>query len=73
MTIQDYTRYTGSAYMHKYTTREAAIKAALSNSNRCKVKIVMLEDGIYGVAQNKIANKFIQAGYEAMPYTLSDI
>ncbi len=73
MTKQEHARYTSPAYMSKYTTRGLAVKMALNSHNRGKVKILMLEDGTYGVAPNKVANKLIAAGYEEMHYNLSDI
>lgn len=68
MTKQEYIKYTGPAYMSNYRNVNNAIKMARDEHNLGKVKILMLEDGIYGVCQNSLANKFIAAGYEQYHY-----
>jgi len=63
MTKQEYTKFTGSAYMSQYSNAQAAVKLALNTHNIGKTKIVILENGNYGVCQNSLANKFFKAGY----------
>lgn len=70
MTKAEYNRYTGTAYMSMFTTTTAALRFALNAHNICKTKIIMLGNGIYGVAQNSLANKFFAAGYEQYNYGL---
>ena len=64
MTKQEYTRYTGSAYMSRYRNPKDAARLALNKYNLCKTKIIILDDGTYGVCQNSLAKKFFQAGYK---------
>lgn len=73
MSKQDYEKYTGSAYMSKYRNLSSAIKEARNEHNLGKAKIVMLENGVYGVAKNNVANKFLEAGYEQYHYGFKDM
>jgi len=70
MTAQEYIRYTGLAYMNKFRTPGAAIRLSLNKFNCGKTKIIMLDDGYFGVVQNSIANKFIAAGFEELHFGL---
>ena len=70
MTIEDYTRYTGTAYTTKYRTPGDAIRFSLNEFNLCKTKIIMLDDGTFGVMQNSLAKRFLTAGYEELAYGL---
>ena len=73
MTKQEYTKYTGSAYMSTFKNPANAIELARNKYNVGKTKIIMLEDGVYGVAQNSLANKFISAGYERFHYGFAEL
>ena len=64
MTKQEYSRYTGTAYMSRYRNPKDAMRLALNKYNLCKTKIIILDDGTYGVCQNSLAKKFFQAGYK---------
>jgi hypothetical protein len=63
MTRQEYTKYTGTAYMSQYRRAQDAVRLSINEHNLGKAKIIILENGNYGVCQNNLANKFIKAGY----------
>ena len=64
MTKQEYTKFTGTAYMSRYRNPQDALRLSLNKHNNAKTKIVILDDGTYGVCQNSIAKKFFAAGYK---------
>jgi len=66
MTNQEFKKYTSEAYITKTRNLVSAIKLVLNEYNLGKSKIIMLDGntGMYAVAPNKVANKFIAAGYE---------
>ena len=68
MTRKEYEKYAGSVYTTKTRCLATAIKLALNKHNLGKTRIIMLEDGTYGVMQNSLAKRFLAAGYEAYNY-----
>lgn len=75
MTNQEYTKFTSPAYMNKFTRLDTAIKFLwnMPNDGAFKNEIIRIGESFYGIVNRKIAQLFIDAGYDMIDWTVEDL